>query len=81
VSPTFLAEDALDDLLGEWAAGVRLTPHEAEAVRVAVVAERPAGLDAGWWSGLMGQVSAAVIEAVALPPSARAALRQVPTLA
>ena len=78
MSPASLPDDALDDLLGEWAAGARLTPREAEAVRVAVVADRPAGLDAGWWSGLMGQVSAAVIEAVGLPPAARAALGQVP---
>ena len=68
---------SLDGLLDEWAAGVRLTAGEAEAVRLAVVRERPAGLDAGWWSGLMGQVTTVVIEAMALPDSARAALRPV----
>jgi hypothetical protein len=69
------ALDDMDRLLDEWAAGSRLTAREAEAVRAAVVSERPAGLDAGWWSGLMGQVSAAVIQAVALPDGARAALQ------
>jgi hypothetical protein len=75
VSPLRAADDDLDRLLDEWSAGSRLTAREAEAVRVAVVSTRPPGLDAGWWSGLMGQVSAAVIQAVALPDSARAALQ------
>jgi hypothetical protein len=66
---------SLDDLLDEWAAVSRLTAREAEAVRAAVVATPAPGLDAGWWSDLMGQVSAAVIQAVALPDTARAALR------
>jgi len=68
---------SLDHLLDEWGASSRLTAREAEAVRIAVVATRPPGLDAGWWSGLMGQVSAAVIQAAALPESARAALQPV----
>ena len=67
----------LDDLLEEWGEASRLTAREAEAVRAAVVTTRPAGLDPGWWSGLMGQVSTAVIQAAALPASARAALQPV----
>jgi hypothetical protein len=74
VSSRRFADDELDGLLDEWATGVRLTARDAEAVRAAVVAERPAGLDAGWWSELMAQVSAAVIQAAALPDSARLAL-------
>ncbi len=66
-----------DQLLGEWGSRSRLSPSEAEEVRLAVVATLPAALDASWWSGLMGQVNAAVVEAVALPESARAALRAV----
>lgn len=68
---------SLDGLLEEWAAGSRLTAREAEAVRVAVVTTRAPALDAGWWSGLMGQVSAAVTQAAALPDSARLALQPV----
>lgn len=68
---------SLDGLLEEWAAGSRLTAREAEEVRVAVVTTPEPGLDAGWWSGLMGQVTMAVIQAVALPPTARAALRPI----
>lgn len=68
---------SLDGLLDEWAAASRLTPREAEAVRVAVLTTPVPGLDARWWSGLMGQVSAAVIQAAALPESARAALQPV----
>ena len=68
---------SLDGLLEEWAAGARLTAREAEAVRVAVVTTPEPGLDAGWWSGLMGQVTTAVIQAVALPPSARTALQPI----
>jgi hypothetical protein len=64
----------LDRLLDEWGRRSRLTPAEAEEVLLAVVATRPAGLDAAWWSGLAGQVSTAVIQATALPASARAAL-------
>jgi hypothetical protein len=67
----------LDGLLDEWAAGARLTAREAEAVRVSVVTTPSPGLDAGWWSGLMGQVSAAVIQAVTLPDSAHVALRPI----
>jgi hypothetical protein len=74
VSPPPAADD-LDRLLDGWAAGSRLTAREAEAVRVAVVSTPSPGLDAGWWSDLMGQVSAAVIQAVALPDGARAALQ------
>lgn len=81
MSPRRPADEELDGLLAEWSAAVRLTPREAEAVRVAVVAERPEGLDPGWWAALMGRVSATVIEAVALPPSARAALAGRPTFA
>ncbi len=65
----------LDRLLGEWGSRSRLTPSEAEEVRRAVVMALAAGLDASWWSGLMGQVNAAVVEAATLPESARAALR------
>jgi hypothetical protein len=79
VSPARLTADDLDRLLDDWAGANRLTAREAEEVRVAVVGERPVGLDAGWWSGLMGQVSAAVIQAVALPDSARAALQPAST--
>jgi hypothetical protein len=67
--------EELDRLLGEWSATSQLSQREAEAVRVAVVSTRPPGLDAGWWSGLVGQVSAAVIQATVLPDSALAALR------
>jgi hypothetical protein len=68
---------SLDGLLDEWAAGARLSPREAEAVRVAVVTTLEPGLDAGWWNGLMGQVTTAVIQAVVLPPSARIALQPI----
>ena len=68
---------SLDGLLEEWAAGARLTAREVEAVRAAVVTTPAPGLDAAWWSGLMGQVSAAVIQAVTLPDSARVALRPI----
>ena len=68
---------SLDGLLEEWAASTRLTPREAEAVRVAVVTTPEPGLDPGWWSGLMGQVTTTVIQAVALPPGARTALRPI----
>jgi hypothetical protein len=64
----------LDSLLDVWGRRSRLTPAEAEHVRLAVATTRPAGLDAAWWSGLVGQVSTAVIEATALPASAREAL-------
>jgi hypothetical protein len=69
-----VSELELDGLLGEWAADARLTAREVGDVRASVLATRPAGLDPAWWSGLMGQVNAAVIQAVALPPSARSAL-------
>lgn len=69
-------DEELDRLLGEWSAASRLTAGEAEAVRVAVVSMRPPGLDAAWWSGLVAQVSAAVIQATVLPDSALAALRR-----
>ena len=68
---------SLDGLLAEWAGGSRLTAREIEAVRVAVVTTPEAGLDPGWWSGLMGQVTTAVVQAMALPPSARAALQPI----
>ena len=48
-----------------------------KSIRVAVLTTRQPALDAGWWSGLMGQVSAAVIQAAVLPDSARVALRPV----
>jgi hypothetical protein len=68
---------SLDELLDEWGGANRLTAGEAEAVRLAVVTMRTPGLDPGWWSELMGQVSVAVIQATALPASARAALQPV----
>lgn len=71
----------LDSLLGEWGSRSRLTPSEAEKVRLGVVATRPAGLDASWWSGLMGQVNVAVIQATTFPESARSALRAPPMAA
>jgi hypothetical protein len=64
----------LDGLLEDWAAGAQLTAREADDVRTSVLATRPAGLDPAWWSGLMGQVSATVIQAVPLPSGARSAL-------
>jgi hypothetical protein len=69
------SDEELDRLLGEWSAASRLSEREAERVRVAVVSTRPPGLDAGWWSGLVSQVGAAVIQATVLPESALAALR------
>jgi hypothetical protein len=68
---------SLDELLEEWGDAAQLTAREAEAVRLAVVTTRQPGLDPGWWSELVGQVSVAVIQAAALPASARAALQPV----
>jgi len=81
VSDQQLRDEDLDGLLGEWAARSRLTAGEAEALRLAVVRTRPAGLDPAWWATLMGQVSATVIQATALPDGARAALRPLRPLA
>jgi len=68
---------SLDELLEEWGGAARLTAGEAEEVRLAVVTTRQPGLDPGWWSELMGQVSVAVIQAAVLPAGARAALQPV----
>lgn len=74
-APRTPSDGELDRLLGEWANVSRLRADEAENVRLAVVTTRPAGLDAAWWSQLVGQVSATVVGATGLPESARAALQ------
>lgn len=68
-------EDAhdLDRLLDAWAEQVRLGDDRAEQIRAAVIAEPPA-LDEQWWLGLVGRVTATVLQATAMPAEARRAL-------
>lgn len=65
----------LDELLQEWASRARLADERAEAIRSAIV-ESQAGLGEEWWRDLAGHLTEVVVQAVALPDAARAALVQ-----
>lgn len=65
----------LDWLLQEWASRARLADDRAEAIRTAIL-ESPAGLGQEWWRDLNGHLTEVVVQAVALPEAATAALVQ-----